>query len=90
MQGLEFFKEEDSEAVAKLCFEQNLLIERCGPNDEVLKLMPACTIEADQVTKALEIIKNCVNKVCLKTTNTTKKPLIFLNCFLACEKNAGY
>lgn len=73
MQGLEFFKEEDSEAVAKLCFEQNLLIERCGPNDEVLKLMPACTIEADQVTKALEIIKNCVNKVCLKTTNSNQE-----------------
>lgn len=69
MQGLEFFKEEDAEAVAKLCFEQNLLIERCGPNDEVLKLMPACTIDADLVNKALEIIKDCVNKVCLKTTN---------------------
>lgn len=73
MQGLEFNKEEDAEAVAKLCFEQNLLIERCGPNDEVLKLMPACTIEADLVNKALEIIKNCVNKVCLKTTNSNKE-----------------
>lgn len=73
MLGLEFIREEDAETVAKLCFEQSLLIERCGPNDEVLKLMPACTIEADLVNKALEIIKDCVNKVCLKTTNSNKE-----------------
>ena len=41
MQGIAFDDPADAAAVKALCFESQLLIETCGPRDEVLKLMPA-------------------------------------------------
>ncbi|MFT6779114.1 MAG: diaminobutyrate-2-oxoglutarate transaminase [Paraglaciecola sp.] len=46
-----------SEYIVNFCFANYLLLERCGPTDEVLKLMPALTIDDETLSKALTIIR---------------------------------
>ena len=48
--------------VAHECFRNGLIIERSGPNDCVLKIMPALTIEEDELMAGLEIIEAAVKK----------------------------
>ena len=45
------------------CFRRGLIIERCGPQDCVLKLMPALTITKDELTEGLEIIESAMKTV---------------------------
>jgi diaminobutyrate-2-oxoglutarate transaminase len=56
MQGIEFHATQDAAAVKALCFDNKLLIETCGPRDQVLKIMPALTIERDVLDHGLSII----------------------------------
>lgn len=49
--------------VARECFENGLIIERAGRNDCVLKIMPALTIEKDELTAGLEIIEKAMKKI---------------------------
>jgi diaminobutyrate-2-oxoglutarate transaminase len=60
MQGVEFRSEDDTAAIIRLCFEQQLVVECCGPRGEVLKIMPALTIEPDVLRKGLGIIEKAV------------------------------
>ena len=64
MQGLEFASAADAAAVKALCFAERLLIETCGPSDQVLKLMPALTIERETLQQGLRIIAAAVNRHC--------------------------
>jgi len=48
---------------ARKAFEQGLVIETSGANDEVLKLLPALTIPEDELEKGLEIIERSVAHV---------------------------
>lgn len=61
MQGLEFHAEQDTAAVIQACFERGLVVECCGPRGQVLKLMPALTIEPEVLARALEIIAIAVD-----------------------------
>ena len=45
------------------CFRRGLIIERCGPQDCVLKLMPALTIKPEELTEGLEIIESAMKTV---------------------------
>ncbi|MDL2327671.1 diaminobutyrate--2-oxoglutarate transaminase [Ruminococcaceae bacterium OttesenSCG-928-A11] len=63
MNGLEFSDPADAEQVAKECFANNLVIERAGPNDEVLKVMPPLTIEHEVLDEGMQIIANSVDTV---------------------------
>ncbi len=45
------------------CFRRNLIIERCGPKDCVLKCMPALTITPEELTEGLEIIEAAMKAV---------------------------
>jgi len=45
------------------CFKRGLIIERCGPQDCVLKLMPALTIEKEELNEGLEIIEAAMKTV---------------------------
>jgi diaminobutyrate-2-oxoglutarate transaminase len=61
--GLDFgaMKIEDAAGkVARECFKNGLIIERAGRGDCVLKIMPALTIEKDELIKGLEIIEKAV------------------------------
>ncbi|MBO4331415.1 MAG: aminotransferase class III-fold pyridoxal phosphate-dependent enzyme, partial [Oscillospiraceae bacterium] len=49
--------------VARECFENGLIIERAGRNDCVLKIMPALTIEKDELDRGLCIIENAMKKI---------------------------
>lgn len=48
--------------VARECFEQGLILERAGRNDCVIKIMPALTIERDELATGLEIIEKAMKK----------------------------
>lgn len=49
--------------IARHCFEQGLIIETSGANDEVLKLLPALTIPEDELKSGLEVIERSVARV---------------------------
>ena len=48
-------------AIANRCFENGLIIERAGRDNNVVKLMPALTIPDEQLLKGLAIIKDAMN-----------------------------
>ena len=64
--GLDFGKVQIEDAAGKVgreCFLNGLIIERAGRKDCVLKIMPALTVEKEELTKGLEIIEAAINKV---------------------------
>lgn len=63
IQGLVMNQEGMAGNVAKEAFRQGLVIETSGANDEVLKLLPALTIEDTYLLQGLEIIERSVAQV---------------------------
>lgn len=61
--GLYFEDPDVAGKVAAAAFEQGLLMETSGPQDEVLKLMPAMTIELDVLERGLNILADVVSEV---------------------------
>lgn len=49
--------------VAKQCFTRGLIIERCGKEDSVLKILPPLTITKEEIVQGLQIIKESVEAV---------------------------
>ena len=66
IQGVDFRHAQGDKDIAGMvaheCFLNGLIIERAGPNDCVVKIMPALTIEKDELMKGLEIIEAAVKK----------------------------
>ena len=66
IQGIDFRHAQGDKDIAGMvaheCFLNGLIIERAGPNDCVVKIMPALTIEKDELMKGLEIIETAVKK----------------------------
>lgn len=60
MQGLDLQDSEMASAIQRQCFNERLLIETCGPNDEILKLMPPLTVSDDELSEALCIIDRAI------------------------------
>ena len=61
--GIDFERYEDdrlSYRVAHTCFENGLIIERAGRNDCVLKIMPALTINREELITGLTIIEEAI------------------------------
>ncbi|MGY4230326.1 4-aminobutyrate aminotransferase-like enzyme [Bradyrhizobium sp. USDA 4503] len=46
---------EIAEATTRKAFEKGLIIERCGPIDQVIKLLPALTIDSETLDQGFEI-----------------------------------
>lgn len=61
MQGLEFIDEADAAAVKARCWRERLLVETCGARDQVLKLMPALTIDRDALQQGLDTVAAAVD-----------------------------
>lgn len=64
--GIDFGEIEDSETshkIADKCFEKNMIIERAGRKDAVLKLLPCLTISDDELLKGLNIILEATKEV---------------------------
>lgn len=60
MLGLEAGDPELTAKIQRRAFEHGLVIESCGPEDEVLKLLPPLTIGADLLAQGLDIIEQSV------------------------------
>jgi diaminobutyrate-2-oxoglutarate transaminase len=58
--GLSFTNRETAKGVSRACFERGLIAETCGPNGEVLKLLPSLTIEDDQLAEGMDILADAV------------------------------
>ena len=64
IQGLVTPADDDiANEISRKAFEHGLIIETSGASDEVLKLLPALTIEEEQLNKGLDIIERCVAEV---------------------------
>ena len=60
MVGIEFNKSDHVLEIIQECFRNGLIIESCGSDDQVLKLMPALTIEPEVLRKGLAIIASAM------------------------------
>lgn len=60
--GLQMPSGEIAGAIAARAFEEGLLVETSGPDDEVVKLLPALTIPEELLEKGLDIIEAAVDE----------------------------
>ncbi|EDY86330.1 diaminobutyrate--2-oxoglutarate aminotransferase [gamma proteobacterium HTCC5015] len=61
MQGLNVGSEAISDLVVEESFERGLIIETCGPDDEIVKVFPPLTIEEDKLVEGLELMAAAVD-----------------------------
>ncbi|WP_318476193.1 diaminobutyrate--2-oxoglutarate transaminase [Photobacterium leiognathi] len=66
MIGIECNDGELAGQIAKTCFENGLVIETAGPNDEVVKFFSPLTISHDELTQGLAIFENAVEQIVAK------------------------
>ncbi|MFI8933087.1 diaminobutyrate--2-oxoglutarate transaminase [Streptomyces sp. NPDC053474] len=60
--GIEFRDKERATRIARRAFELGLLIETSGPESEVVKLLPALTITADELDEGLRTLTRAVRE----------------------------
>lgn len=46
-----------AEATSRKAFEKGLIVERCGPLDQVVKILPALTIDLETLNQGLDIFE---------------------------------
>ncbi|MFC5713257.1 diaminobutyrate--2-oxoglutarate transaminase [Thalassorhabdus alkalitolerans] len=63
MQGISSEIEGLADEIAGKCFENGLIMETAGPDDEVFKLFPPITIDDEGLEKGLSIIEKSVTQV---------------------------
>ena len=56
IRGIELFDTALARQVKEAAFQHKLLVETCGPNDSVVKLLPPLTIEPDVLDEGLDIL----------------------------------
>ncbi len=71
MQGLCCQKPGQGEAIVEKAFSLGMVIETCGPNDEIVKLMPSLTIEEGELRQGLQILRAAVES----TSNAQNRPM---------------
>ncbi len=59
--GLDLRRGALADAVAQACFERHLILETCGPDHNVLKLLPPLTIPEDALGSGLDVIAEAVD-----------------------------
>lgn len=74
MQGLQFAEKRKARFAAELASRRGILIECCGPDDEVLKVMAPLNIEMALFTRALSLLAQCVTEAVGSELRTTEKP----------------
>lgn len=68
LQGLVFMDRHIADAVSQTAFELGLIVELCGPEENVVKLIPPLTIEEAVLTDGLERLAAAVQAQCEKAT----------------------
>ena len=61
--GIDVHSEELSKKIVNECFNNDLILERAGRENSVVKIMPPLTIDNDTLIKGLEILSKAVDKV---------------------------
>jgi diaminobutyrate-2-oxoglutarate transaminase len=64
MRGVEFASAADAEAVADCARKKGILLETCGPSDQVLKILAPLNIERDLFHEGLCRVKAAIEEVC--------------------------
>lgn len=62
MQGISFEKAELGNKMAQICFENGLMVETSGIDDQVLKLLPPLTISKEDLQKGLSTIAKAIQE----------------------------
>lgn len=60
--GFDCHTAEIAEAATRKAFEKGLIIERCGPVDQVVKFLPALTIDSETLNRGLEIFDEALTE----------------------------
>jgi diaminobutyrate-2-oxoglutarate transaminase len=63
MQGLAFADAADAARVSRRAFQLGLIVERCGPHDEVVKAMPPLNVQIEDLRLGLERLEQAVATV---------------------------
>ena len=63
MVGIEFSSGEIAGAIAKRAFEEGLLIETCGSEGQVVKIMPPLTISLPRLWEGLDILDHIIREI---------------------------
>jgi diaminobutyrate-2-oxoglutarate transaminase len=63
LQGIAYPDYDVAGAIAKAAFERGLLVETSGPESEVVKLMPALTIDGNDLQRGLDILAESADAV---------------------------
>ena len=71
--GLQMPNGEIAGAIAARSFEEGLLVETSGPDDEVVKLLPALTIPEELLEKGLDIIEAAVDEAIAANPDVVEK-----------------
>jgi diaminobutyrate-2-oxoglutarate transaminase len=62
--GLAFAEGELARGVSAAAFERGLLVERAGPEDEVVKLLPPLTVTDSEIDQGLALLADAIQAVC--------------------------
>lgn len=62
MTGLKFFSSDVARMAAENIRRSNVIIERCGPHDEVLKLLPPINVDLDVLEEGLRQVEAALRK----------------------------
>ena len=67
MKGLAFPDGNIAKMIQHSCFQKGLILELCGPSDEVIKFMPPLNIDKPILLEGLDIfeesVKECTSKI---------------------------
>ncbi len=70
IQGLVFQSDNFAKKLAQKAFSHGLIIEACGPKDNVLKLLPPLTVTNEQLEEGIFIIEQCLESVLAESTTS--------------------
>ncbi len=70
MQGIACGAEGMAKKICSIAFQRGLILETAGPNDEVIKLFPALTIDDADLVKGLTILRDSIEEFKQQTFNS--------------------
>lgn len=56
-----------AELAGRKAFEKGLMVERCGPFDQVIKFLPALTIDCETLKQGLQIFETSLAEIVKQT-----------------------
>lgn len=64
--GIEFEDDQLARQVQRECFDAGMIIETCGPNDSVLKIMPPLNCNQESIIKGVSLLNHAVGEVIVR------------------------